>query len=211
MHFTVHILVFVLAVTAHGATGQVAECWKDAIANTQIVGAGIAPCAGNNSCSSNGISLTDCKNLCRQNPSCDTIQYPNNPALPLAECILFSGRIGISLSTISLSTVSVYEIDREDSDGDEVANSCDNCAVYNPTQVDTDSDGLPDSCDNCTLAPCGRGARCIDEGSEYTCELPQHSCTRGTGSSISCNCPSGFEADGIVSHLGCARLILLLP
>jgi hypothetical protein len=42
------------------------------------------------------------------------------------------------------------DVDGVDSDGDTIANLCDNCkTIANPTQVDLDVDGDGDACDNC--------------------------------------------------------------
>ncbi|MEM0992852.1 MAG: LamG-like jellyroll fold domain-containing protein [Bacteroidota bacterium] len=47
----------------------------------------------------------------------------------------------------------VAGIETQDSDGDGVGDSCDNCPSFNPDQMDTDGDGVGDACDNCiTLA-----------------------------------------------------------
>jgi len=41
-----------------------------------------------------------------------------------------------------------------DSDGDGVADPCDNCpSDPNPDQLDVDADGVGDACDNCPTAP----------------------------------------------------------
>jgi putative metal-binding protein/thrombospondin type 3 repeat protein len=64
-----------------------------------------------------------------------------------------------------------------DSDGDGVANLCDNCRLaYNPTQADTDHDGAGNACDNCPflanpgqadLDADGRGDECDNCAAEF--------------------------------------------
>lgn len=78
-----------------------------------------------------------------------------------------------------------------DSDGDGVADTCDNCtATPNPMQVDDDGDGWGNSCDNCPYAPnptqvdadedgigdacglcAGTGADCNQNGTPDDCDV----------------------------------------
>lgn len=56
--------------------------------------------------------------------------------------------IKIKLFSI-LSFFSVFSFAQNDTDGDCISDSCDNCPeVYNPDQLDTDEDGIGDLCDS---------------------------------------------------------------
>ena len=57
------------------------------------------------------------------------------------------------------------EVSADDSDGDGVLDSTDNCTwFYNPDQLDSDIDSLGDSCDTCPLEP---GVDCSFDASDY--------------------------------------------
>ncbi len=56
--------------------------------------------------------------------------------------------------TASHPTFKAFVFDSQDSDGDGIKDSADNCPfTYNPDQADADEDGVGDVCDNCPATP----------------------------------------------------------
>jgi hypothetical protein len=115
-----------------------------------------------------------------------------------------------------------------DSDGDAVAEACDNCpSAHNPTQLDTDHDGLGNSCDNCAFVanrgqedrdldlrgdPCDN---CPDDANSF--QDDDDADTRGDACD---NCPFapnrdqgdvGADAEGNVCDLDDGLILVTLP
>jgi hypothetical protein len=83
----------------------------------------------------------------------------------------------------------------EDSDGDNVCNSVDNCAFFpNPDQADRDGDRIGDACDNCPTVPNPDQADSDFDGVGDACTNRAPVANAGLDRTVECASPTGTIA-----------------